>query len=129
MTFAITAPYAALLTILMFALTQMVIRTRGKAKVGLGDGGNTQLLEAMRRQANFVENVPLALLLMAFAEAGGAGALVLNIAGIALVLARLVHPFGIRADKPAHPARIAGAVVTNFVQLAMVVVILMQYFT
>ena len=129
MTFAITAPYAALLTILMFALTHLVIRARGKAKVGLGDGGNTQLLEAMRRQANFVENVPLALLLMAFAEAGGAGAMVLNIAGIALVLARLVHPFGIKSDKPAHPARIAGAVVTNFVQLAMVVVILMQYFT
>ena len=128
MAFAITAPYAAVLTVLMIILTQHVIRERGKASVGLGDGGSIPVLQAMRRQANFVENVPLALILMILAEAGGSGAMTLNILGLILVAARLIHPFGIKSAAPAHPARIIGAVATNGVQLALVVILLMQHF-
>lgn len=128
MTLAITALYAAILTAMMVALTQLVIFARAKTKVDLGDGGSTSVLEAMRRQANFVENVPMALLLMALAEAGGAGVAVLNVAGITLVLARLMHPFGIRVGSPTHPLRLAGALATTAVQLGLVVLLLMQHF-
>ena len=128
MTFAITAPYAALLTLIFIVLTQLVIRVRVVAKVGLGDGGNVAVLQAVRRQGNFVENVPLTLLLMALAEAGGSGAMILNLCGIVLVLARLIHPFGIIADKPAHPARLVGAVATLLVQLVLVVQLLIHHF-
>ena len=129
MTFAITAPYAALLTLVLFVLTQLVIRTRGKTNIPLGDKGDDRLLEASRRQMNFVEQVPMAVILMMLAEAGGAGSMVLNIAGLVLVLARVIHPFGITVKTPAHPLRIVGAVATNAVQLAMTVVIAMQFFT
>ena len=128
MTLAITAPYAAALGLILIVLTQLVIRTRGKTNIPLGDKGDDRLLEASRRQMNFVEQVPLALILMMLAEAGGAGAMVLNIAGAVLVVARLIHPFGITVTTPAHPLRIAGAVATNVVQLAMIVVIGLQYF-
>lgn len=128
MSFAITAPYAAALTLIFVALTQLVIRARVQNKVPLGDGGNITVLLAMRRQANFAENVPLALLLLAFAEGGGAGATVLNGLGLALLAARLVHPFGIRANNPGHPARIAGAVTTTGVQLILVALIAVQHF-
>ena len=128
MTFAITAPYAAALTLILVVLTQLVIRARLKTAVVLGDGGDVALLEASRRQMNFVENVPMTLIVMAFAEAGGASAMVLNIAGLALVAARLIHPFGISAAKAAHPLRIVGSVATTAVQLGMVVILTMQYF-
>ena len=128
MTFALTAPYAAALTVILVILTQLVIRARVKTTIPLGDRGDDRLLEACRRQMNFVENVPMALILMLLAEAGGAGALTLNIAGIVLVLARIVHPFGITVTKAAHPLRIVGTVATNLVQLGLVVVLAMQYF-
>lgn len=127
MTFPITAPFAAALTLVFIVLTQLVIFARQKARVGLGDGGSPLVLQAMRRQANFVENVPLTLLLMALAEAGGAGAMLLTACGLVLLLARLIHPFGIRADAPAHPARIGGAVATTGVQLVLVVLLLSRF--
>ena len=128
MTFAITAPYAAALTLILIVLTQLVIRARGKTRIAFGDGNDPRLLEAWRRQMNFVEQVPLTLFLMLLAEAGGAGATVLNVAGLVLLAARLVHPFGISVTNPAHPLRIAGAVATNAVQLGLIIVIGLQYF-
>ncbi len=128
MTFALTTPYAAALTLIFVVLTQAVIFARQKAKVALGDGGNPILLQAMRRQANFVENVPLTLLLMAFAEAGGSGATTLNALGLILVLARIIHPFGIKANAAAEPARIVGAVATTGVQLALVIILALHHF-
>ena len=125
MTFPQTALFAALLTVIFIALTQLVIFARQRAKVGLGDGGSATVLQAMRRQANFVENVPLTLLLMALAEAQGTNTLLLTALGWTLVAARLIHPFGIRADAPAHPARIAGAVATTAVQIVLVVLLLL----
>lgn len=128
MTFPITAPFAAALTLIFIVLTFAVIFARQKAKVGLGDGGNPLVLQAMRRQANFVENVPLTLLLMALAEAGGSGATLLTLCGSALLLARLIHPFGIKPEAAAHPARIIGATVTNLVQLVLAVSLILHRF-
>ena len=128
MTFAITAPYAALLALILIVLTQLVIRTRGKTTITLGDRGDDRLLEASRRQMNFVENVPMAVILMMLAEAGGASSMWLNIAGLVLVASRIIHPFGITIAVAAHPLRIGGAVATLAVQLAMIVIIAMQYF-
>ncbi len=128
MTFAITAPYAAILMVIVFVLTALVIRLRAKTTISLGDKGDDRLLEASRRQMNFVENVPIALILMMLAEAGGASAMVLNIAGVVLVLARLFHPFGITVTRGNHPVRIATVVATSLVQLGLVVVLAQQYF-
>ncbi len=129
MTFAITAPYAAALMLILFVLTQLVIRERGKTDIPLGDGNAPRLLEASRRQMNFVEQVPMALILMMLAEACGTGALWLNIAGGVLVVARLVHPFGITVTTPAHPLRIGGAVATNAVQLGLVIALGLHFFS
>ncbi len=128
MTFPITALFAALLTLIFITLNLLAIRARGKTTIPLGDRGDDRLLEASRRQMNFVENVPLALLLMALAEAGGAGATVLTSAGVVLVLARLLHPFGITVTNAAHPLRIGGAVATTAVQLALAIVLLLHRF-
>lgn len=128
MTLSHTALYAALLTVIFIVLTQLVIQARSKSKIPLGDVGDTQLLEASRRQVNFAENVPLTLILMGLAEAGGASSLMMNLAGGVLVLARLIHPFGITIANGAHPARIVGAVATTVVQLGLVVILVLQHF-
>lgn len=128
MTFATTAPYAAALALIYVVLTQLVIITRNRQKVGLGDGGNIPLLIAIRRQANFVENVPLSLILLVLAEAGGTAVMTLNLIGSALLLARLIHPFGIIEGRPSHPLRIAGATITTIVQLVLIVLLALRFF-
>jgi hypothetical protein len=125
----ITALYASILTVLAFVLAQHVIRTRARTTIALGDLGDDRLLEASRRQMNFVENVPLTLILMLLAEAGGASAAHLHIAGAVLLAARLVHPFGITVAHATHPLRIGGAVATNLVQLGLIALLMMQQFT
>ena len=124
----ITALYTAILTIIAFILAQHVIKTRGRTKIALGFGDDARLLEATRRQMNFVENVPLTLILLLLAEAGGADPLYLHFAGAALVAARVIHPFGITVTRAAHPLRIGGAVATNAVQFGLIILLVMQHF-
>ncbi|HMS93953.1 MAG TPA: MAPEG family protein [Tabrizicola sp.] len=100
MTFAITAQYAVALTLIMIVMNTMVTFARLKTPISLGDNGNDALLVANRRLMNFVENVPMTLILMGLAEAGGAGSGILHGLGIALIVFRLIHPFGSRSTPP-----------------------------
>jgi uncharacterized membrane protein YecN with MAPEG domain len=94
---AMTAFYAALLGLVLFGLTAWVIAGRGQYKVIHGDGGNDQLSKRIRAHANFVEYVPLILLLIGFLEASGGNRAVVRGMLIALLVARVLHPFGMVA--------------------------------
>jgi len=109
MAFQITSFYAAALGVLAIILSFQVIAYRAKTKISLMAGDDAALAERIRRHGNFVEYVPLALLLLALAEAGGAPQTPLHVDGALLVISRLIHPFGIKHDFAASPARIAGA--------------------
>ena len=61
---AVTAIYTSVLALLILALAINVARHRAKLKVGLGDGGNPQMLRMIRLHANAVEYAPIGLLLM-----------------------------------------------------------------
>ena len=61
----ITLLFSALHALLMIVLVYRVVAYRRGAKIGLGDGGDTRLLRRMRVHANFIEYVPMALLLIA----------------------------------------------------------------
>jgi hypothetical protein len=50
----------------------------------------------------------MVLILMALAEANQSSALAPHAAGVLLLAGRLLHSFGLKADAPAHPLRIAG---------------------
>lgn len=113
MTFPVTVLYAAPLAILMVGLSVTVSLKRGQFGVALGDGGHPELNEWIRRHANFAESVPFALLLMALAEAQGAGVALLHALGLILLVSRVIHPFGIDTLRPAAPLRIIGAVGTS----------------
>jgi uncharacterized membrane protein YecN with MAPEG domain len=95
---------AGLLGLLAVALLSNVGRMRGKTRIFIGDGGNTELITAMRAQANFIENVPLALILIWLASASYGPATITTLS-VALVVARILHAAGmlgyLRFGRPA----------------------------
>ena len=114
----ITALYAALIAIWAVILSNHVSLSRGKLKISFGDGGSPKMMLIMRRHANLMENAPLALLVMALAEASGLPVLWAHLLGVVLLVARLVHPFGLTIANPTNPLRIVGAVGTHAVTVA-----------
>ncbi|MSP48716.1 MAG: MAPEG family protein [Alphaproteobacteria bacterium] len=123
-----TGLYAALLALLAIYLGGSVGALRGKKKIAIGDGGDQEIVIANRRHMNFVENVPLILILMAVGEINGTPATWIHAMGASLVVARIVHPFGLNMSNPAHPARVFGAAVTALVTVAAAVILLWQAF-
>jgi uncharacterized membrane protein YecN with MAPEG domain len=102
-------------------------QARQAAKVSIGDGDNPLLIARMRAHANFTEYVPIALILMALLESGGADSRLLWILGIALVVGRLLHPFGMERPSP-NPFRITGIMLTYLVTAALIVWALIKLF-
>lgn len=124
MVLTITALYAGLLGLIGIVLAGLVGRARVAAQVSLGDGGKPALLEAMRRQANFVELVPMFLVLLAIAEINGAPRWWLHSLGAVVVAARIIHPFGIRHDAMNTMPRFLGTVGTFLPTLAVSLTVL-----
>lgn len=110
-----TALYAGLLGLLAFAVAFPAGRLRGRLGVPVGDGGNPDLLCAMRRHANFVEWVPLTLILIALLELNGVSATVIHVLGAVLVVSRIAHAIGLRPDTIKSLPRLVGATGTVLV--------------
>jgi uncharacterized protein len=104
----ITALYAIPLGIIFIVLLFQVIVRRSAISLSIGDGGDASLHERIRRHGNFVEWVPMVMILMLLAEAQGTGAMWLHVSGALLTIGRVLHPLGLKADVPTHPLRIAG---------------------
>lgn len=123
MTFPITTLYALPLILIFLALFFRVSARRAEMKTSIGNGGDALLHERIRQHGNFVEWVPLTLVLLALAEAGGANSVALHSAGGLAVLGRLLHPLGLKADNPAHPLRILGNS-SNLLAIAILAVLI-----
>jgi uncharacterized membrane protein YecN with MAPEG domain len=99
MHFPVTTLYAAILGILLVVLSDLVSRSRKKAKISIGSSGDPILERAVRAHGNFVEYVPLALILLLLLEVQAAAPLMLHILGGTLLAGRLLHVYGmIRPD-------------------------------
>jgi uncharacterized membrane protein YecN with MAPEG domain len=96
-------------------------RVRMSGKIMHGDGGNALLARRMRAQSNFIENVPLTLILVAAIEIAGRGGLWLAIVAAVFMLARVAHVFGMDSEG-FNPARSIGAVVTMLTELGLAVI-------
>jgi uncharacterized membrane protein YecN with MAPEG domain len=96
--FPITGFYAALLGLLLVALSARVVTIRGKKKIAFGDGSDQELLRAIRVQGNFVEYVPIALILIGIVEVNEAPRWAVHGLGQALLLGRMAHIYSIHAD-------------------------------
>ena len=100
--------YAGLLGLIAVALSVNVTMLRGKKKILFGDGGDKELMMAIRRFGNFAEYAPIGLVLLSLAVAGGAVGWFVHAAGIALVAGRVLHPMGIKDGTAVPLLRVLG---------------------
>lgn len=107
----VTSALAAVSALALVGLSFPVSMRRFKARVLLGDGRDQVLLARIRAQANFVEYVPVALIVIGLAEVNGAAAwLVWTCAG-SLLLGRAIHAVGMLTGAQTKP-RAAGMTLT-----------------
>ena len=112
-----TALYVGLHALLAVVLANFVLYARlrtGKVPAWQPDA-------ALRVQANFIENVPIALLLLLVLEIQGTSPLLLHGFGLSLLTMRLVHAFGLGTYPGANSPRLRGAQGT-FVLIAIMAI-------
>jgi hypothetical protein len=119
--------YAALLGLLFFALSVRTLRVRRGLRIAVGDAGNTQMLRAMRVHSNFAEYVPLSLLLIYMFEAAGVWPLLIHALGLALLVGRLLHAYGLSRTREDLRFRIAGTSLTFLALVAPALGLLVLY--
>lgn len=118
----IVATYAALLTFFYIYLSFNVIKVRRAEQISLGDNGNSSLQRAIRAHANFMEYVPLAIILLFLVEYQGLASLYCHLLGAALVIGRVFHNAGI--VQPSLKYRQIGTLTTFFVMIISAFLIL-----
>ncbi|MGB5864234.1 MAG: MAPEG family protein [Sulfitobacter sp.] len=118
MMLTITPLYAGLLTLVFLVLSGLVIRQRTALEKVTGTRDETDLNKSMRVQANFVEYVPLGLLLMICAELLGAPAAAIHAMGATLLIGRICHGIGMSRSPQVIALRAVGFLLT-FVMLAL----------
>lgn len=108
MIFSVTPLYALPVAAIYLILWFRVSALRSSHGVSFGDGGNAQLLQRIRQHGNCAEWAGFVMILMILAEGMGAPALYLHISGALLLIGRIAHPFGLKADNAGHPLRYVG---------------------
>jgi uncharacterized membrane protein YecN with MAPEG domain len=124
----VTALYAGLLGLISLGLAMPAGRLRGATKISVGDGGDPELLLAMRRHANFVEYVPMALILLGVLELNGVSHTAIHALGGTLVVARIAHATGLRGDSIQGLGRLLGAMGTMLATIVLSIWAIATYF-
>lgn len=114
----ITAVYAGILGLMLVALSWRIMRMRAKLEVMVGDGGERALNVAVRIQGNFIEYVPMTILLISFNEILGWQQGVVHALGLTLVAGRFAHVHGMSQKNAAGKGRRLGARMTFLVIIA-----------
>ena len=96
---SITLVLAAIFGLLHVIFTLRVGGYRLRNKISLGDGGDHELRNRVRAHGNFIENVPIALLLILLNDLDGAKDNTLILMGSILLIARLTHYLTIATRK------------------------------
>ena len=108
----ITAIYAGLLALLFVLLSVRVISLRRAGRVGLGDGGDALLARRIRVHGNFAEFVPLGLILIGLSESLGVAPMLVHGLGLALLVGRVSHAWGVSQPNEVLVFRSVGMVLT-----------------
>lgn len=125
--------YAALLALMLFILSVRVIRQRNSMRTGLGDGGDFFLQRDIRIHSNFIEYVPLCLMLLFLAEMQGLAEWSVHALGLLLVIGRIAHAYALysQPDSKTFPKwtmrfRIVGMSLTFMALLVPALFLLVQ---
>lgn len=108
---------AALLNVWLSIRIGMV---RTAQKISVGDGGCEELIRRMRAQANFIENTPIVLILIAAIEATrGYNPWLAGVAAL-YTLGRVAHGVGMDGGK-LGTGRMVGTLITMLAQVGLAV--------
>lgn len=124
----VTALYAAMFALLLVILMVAVIKLRRSLRIGLGDGGNRDLQQAIRAHGNAVESVPIFLLMLATLELNHGSVIVLHIFGAAFLVVRIMHAWGLYTSNGASIGRVAGTGGTMTLLAALAIANLLMIF-
>ena len=117
----VTLAAAAAAAVLNIWLSIRIGAVRRALSISVGDGGSESLQRRMRAQANFVENTPFVLALIAGIELAGRGNWWLSLVAAAYMIGRVLHGFGMDGGNWGW-GRMVGTLVTMLVQLGLAVV-------
>ncbi len=124
----ITALYAGLLGLVSLWLSFGAGSLRGKTGISIGDGGNPELLLAMRKHANFTEYAPIFLILLALLEVNDVPSMAIHAMGGGFVVARVCHGVGLKADTMAGMGRLIGAAGSALITLVASIWAIVTFF-
>ena len=111
----ITALYTSVLAFMFLVLSYNVIFMRYKHKISVGDGGNEEMKKYLQARANFVDYVPLALVMLLLLESMGTSAVIIHGMGTAIVFSRLLQGWGLSMSSGSSFGRITGALIMHSV--------------
>lgn len=123
MTIPFTATLTGLLALLLVFLAARISMLRMRHKISLGDGGNPELLRAIRLHANTAEHVPLYLLLsLGYEMTAGADTWLLAL-NSAFFVSRLAYTWGMMVKGVTRRRQLA-TLVTYLCQSALAALLL-----
>lgn len=93
----ITAIFTSILALMLVGISIRITMLRARTGINFFDGGNPVLGRALRVQGNFIEYVPMTLALLGLVEWLGGPAWLVYASGAVLVVARIVHAWGLYA--------------------------------
>lgn len=123
----ITTLYAGLLAIFFLFLSAYVIQGRYKYQVGIGNGANPALARRVRIHGNFVEYVPLALLLLYLVDNAQTSPFIVHMLGMMLLLGRALHAWGLSTSEGVSFGRFSGMILTLVMIAACAVLLLWNF--
>ena len=109
---AITSLFAAVFAIILVPLSVQVGLKRISTKINFGDEGDADLKRRRAAQSNYVQYVPITLLLLALCELAGASETVLYSIGGLLLVGRTLHAWCLLATPGVGLSRAAGMILT-----------------
>ncbi|MEQ8411260.1 MAG: MAPEG family protein [Erythrobacter sp.] len=117
----VTLAACAAAAILNIWLMVRIGTVRQATGISVGDGGSEPLQRRMRAQANFVENTPFVLVLVAGIELAGAGSWWLQYVAALYIIGRIAHGFGMDGGSK-QVGRMVGTLITMLTLLGLAVV-------
>lgn len=104
------ALWSGLIILVMVVLSIRVTLARRKHRVSLGDAG--ELAVPARTFANAAEYAPIGVAALILLAQVGASSLEIHLIGGALLLGRVIHPFGLMIRRAPNAPRAIGMILT-----------------
>lgn len=115
----ITLVLSSIMGLMCVWLALQVVKYRRKHQVSLGDGGIDELTRAIRAHGNFVEYVPLSLILLGTSELNHANTFVVMGFALVIFLGRAFHAYAFLGGGEHFKPRVIGMKLTLYGLVAL----------